>query len=144
MKIKTLQDALDFRAKIESAAQNLDDNEAVNGIDLFPVWVGTKNYVVGNKVRYQNKLYKCYQNIAANETWTPDVVASSWEVISPSTEQGTLENPYTAAVGMRYIKGKYYKEGEDIYLCIRDDTGEGTILHYWPSVLVGNYFTKVN
>ena len=45
---------------------------------------------------------------------------------------------------MRYIKGKYYKEGEDIYLCIRDDTGEGTILQYWPSVLVGNYFTKVN
>ena len=44
---------------------------------------------------------------------------------------------------MRYFKDKYYLEGNDIYLCIRDDTGEGTILYYWPSVLMGNYFEKV-
>ena len=49
-----------------------------------------------------------------------------------------------AAVGMRYYKDLYYADGDKIYLCTRDDTnGQGTILHYVPSQLVGIYFEEV-
>ena len=48
-----------------------------------------------------------------------------------------------AAVGMRYFKDKYYLDGGKIYKCTRDDSnGQGTILQYLPSQLVGIYFEE--
>lgn len=59
-------------------------------------------------------------------------------------EDGTIDNPITAAAGMRYFKDKYYLDGGKTYKCIRDDSnGQGTILQYLPSQLVGIYFEEV-
>lgn len=143
-KIRTIEEARAFRAKIEGAALHLPEKEALESVELFPKWEATKDYEIGAKVRYGEKLYKCYNRISANPTWTPEVVPAFWEVIAKPSEEGTLQNPITAEVSMRYFKDKYYLEGEDIYLCIRDDAnGAGTILHYLPSQLLGNYFAKV-
>ncbi len=133
--------AQEFRNKIERAAVNLPDGQAAQSIELFPVWSGYKEYAQGERCRYQGKLYRCYNAITANPVWTPDVTAAHWEAVAVG-EDGTLENPITAAVGMRYYKGLYYSEGDKTYLCIRDDTGSGTILHYLPSQLVGIYFEE--
>ena len=143
-KIRTIEEARAFRAEIEGAALHLPEEKALEAVELFPKWVPTKNYEVGEKVRYGEKLYKCDNKISANPTWTPDAVPAFWEVIAKPCEEGSLQHPITAEVSMRYFKDKYYLEGEDIYLCVRDDAnGAGTILHYLPSQLVGNYFTKV-
>ena len=140
----TRAQALAFRNKIENAAILLPDEDALNSIELFPVWSGNKDYVLGERCRYQDRLYRCYNPITANPTWTPDVTPAHWEVVTIG-EDGTLTNPITAAVGMRYYKDLYYKENDIIYLCIRDDTnGDGTVLHYLPSQLVGNYFSEVS
>ena len=48
-----------------------------------------------------------------------------------------------AAAGMRCYKDLYYADGSKTYKCIRDDSnGQGTILHYVPSQLVGIYFEE--
>ncbi len=61
-----------------------------------------------------------------------------------NAEDGTIDNPITAAEGMRYFKDKYYLDGGKIYRCTRDDSGgEGTVMHYLPSQLVGIYFEEV-
>ena len=139
----TRTQAEQFRAKIESAAGNLSDSDALNSIELFPVWSGFRDYVKGDRCRYQGKLYRCYNPISANPTWTPDVVPAHWEEVTVG-EDGTLDNPITAAAGMRYYKDLYYRDGDKVYLCTRDDSnGQGTILHYVPSQLVGIYFEEV-
>lgn len=138
----TRTQAEQFRAKIESAAKNLSDNDALNSIELFPVWSGVKDYAQGERCRYRGKLYRCYNPISANPTWTPDVTPAHWERVTVG-EDGTLNNPITAATGMRYYKDLYYRDGDRIYLCTRDDTGNGTILQYTPSQLVGIYFEEV-
>lgn len=72
------------------------------------------------------------------------MTAAHWEVVAKPEEEGTLSNPIAAEVGMRYYKDKYYKEGDKIYKCTRDDSnGQGTILYYTPSQLVGQYFEEV-
>jgi hypothetical protein len=138
----TRTQAEQFRAKIESAAKNLSDNDALNSIELFPVWSGVKDYAQGERCRYQGILYRCYNAISANPTWTPDVTPAHWERVTVG-EDGTIDNPITAATGMRYYKDLYYRDGDRIYLCTRDDTGNGTILQYTPSQLVGIYFEEV-
>ncbi len=137
----TRTQAEQFRAKIEAAAKNLSDNDALNSIELFPVWSGYQNYVRGDRYQHKGKLYRCYNPISANPTWTPDVTPAHWEEVTVG-EDGTIDNPITAAAGMRYYKDLYYKDGDKIYLCTRDDTGNGTILQYLPSQLVGIYFEE--
>lgn len=140
----TRAEALAFRKKIESAATLLPDEQALESIELFPAWEPIA-YAVGDRCRYNGKLYKCYKAITGGvPNWTPDVTAAHWEVVAKPEEEGTLNNPITAEVGMRYYKDKYYKEGDKIYKCTRDDSnGQGTILYYTPSQLVGQYFEEV-
>lgn len=140
----TRAEALAFRKKIESAAILLPDEQAVNSIELFAVWSGYKDYAAGERCRYQGRLYRCYNAITANPTWTPDMTPAHWELVTIG-EDGTIDNPITAAAGMRYYKDKYYKEEDKIYKCIRDDSnGQGTILSYTPSQLVGHYFEEAS
>ena len=138
----TRTQAEQFRAKIEAAAGNLSDNDALNSIELFPLWSGFRDYVKGDRCRDQGELYRCYNPITANPTWHPAVTPAHWEAVTVG-EDGTIDNPITAAAGMRYYKDLYYKDGDKIYLCTRDDTGNGTILQYLPSQLVGIYFEEV-
>lgn len=141
----TRAEALAFRKKIESAATLLPDEQALESIELFPAWEPIA-YNVGDRCRYNGKLYKCYNAITGGTpTWTPDVTTAHWEVVAKPEEEGTLNNPIMAEVGMRYYKDKYYKEGDKIYKCTRDDSdGQGTILYYTPSQLVGQYFEEVS
>lgn len=139
----TRAQAQSFRAKITGAAAKLTDKEALESIELFESWSGYRNYVVGDRVRDGENLYRCYNAISANPTWRPSVTSAHWERVTVG-EDGTIDNPITAAAGMRYFKGLYYAEGGAVYLCIRDDTdGVGTILQYLPSQLEGSYFQKV-
>ena len=139
----TRAQAQSFRAKITGAVAKLTDKEALDSIELFEPWSGYRNYVVGDRVRDGENLYRCYNAISANPTWRPSVTPAHWEKVTVG-EDGTVSNPITAAAGMRYFKGLYYAEGDAVYLCIRDDTnGVGTILQYLPSQLEGSYFQKV-
>lgn len=64
------------------------------------------------------------------------------EVEEPtSSEEGTFDNPIdvtNATLPVTYELGKYYKENESIYKCIRTET-----LYYLPSALVGIYFELI-
>lgn len=149
----THQELVKFLKKSRTTA---DDQTAVRAMDLYPLFadiVGTYQHK-GFRCRYevggQMNLYKLSCNDqTANGTlivdnWTPADAPSIWTAIDIEHE-GTLEDPIPAAAGMEYIKGKYYIEGETIYLMNRQGMadGESVVLHYLPSELVGQYFMEV-
>jgi hypothetical protein len=128
---------------IKNLRETLTDEAALNYVVLFPDWEVGKELGVGERVEFEGKLYKVLTAHTTQETWTPDVTPTLFEPIDIVNE-GTLTNPIIAAAGMTYCKDKYYLDETDgkIYLCIRDDSnGNGTVLHFMPSALVGVYFT---
>ena len=132
-----------FREMITRAAAKLTNAEALTSISLFEPWSGEKDYSIDDRVRDGGNLYRCYNAISANPTWRPSVTPAHWERVTVG-EDGTIDNPITAAAGMRYYKDLYYADGSKTYKCIRDDSnGQGTILQYLPSQLVGIYFEEV-
>lgn len=132
-----------YRDKITTAANNLPDDKALDCLELFEPWSGYRDYVAGDRVRVGDKLYRCNNAISANPTWQPENVPAHWEPVTVG-EDGTLDNPITAAAGMRYYKDLYYADSGKVYKCTRDDSnGQGTILHYVPSQLINIYFEEV-
>ena len=70
---------------IQTAIGYLPDEEAENVTALFPMWEESKAYAVGDRVQYNELLYRCVQAHTSQADWTPDVVPALW--VRTSTEE---------------------------------------------------------
>lgn len=129
---------------MKSSRLTVDDETALSAMELYPVWTTDIAVSVDDRYQYDGKLYRCVQAHTTQADWTPDATPALWTVIDVE-HAGTIEDPIPAVAGMEYEYGKYYIEGETIYICQR--TGEAAggkiTLYYLPSQLVGQYFEIV-
>lgn len=86
---------------MKSARLTADDQTALAGKDLYPLWNETEVYKAGDRVRYDEILYKCLQNHTAQASWTPTDAPSLWAKVLiptpaeiPEWEQPESTNPY--------------------------------------------------
>lgn len=79
-----LEKLLRLRDLIRQAAESLPDEDALDGVELFPAWTLDRGYESGQRVRYGEKLYKCVQAHTSQEGWEPNVTPALWtEVAKP-------------------------------------------------------------
>ena len=125
----------------EKIVSTFTDENAVKVIDLYPKWVVGIAVAKDSRYQYEGKLYKCVQAHTTQADWTPNVTPALWTVIDVA-HAGTIGDPIPAVAGMEYIYGKYYIEGETVYICKRIGEAEGgtIVLQFLPSQLVGQYF----
>lgn len=108
MTLKELAQKL--RPLIEKAAQSLQDAEAVEAVNFFPVWDGDGiQYTVGMKVQDEGILYSVLQTHTSQPTWKPKdapslfakVLISDPDVV-PVWEQPDSTNPYMKGDRVHY------------------------------------------
>lgn len=93
-------EALKIRSNIETGAQSIPDESALETVTLFPVWRSGVAYAVDFRVRYNDILYRCITAHESQETWTPDVSPSLWTKVIVEDgkilpwEQPDSTNPY--------------------------------------------------
>lgn len=78
----TREHALKLRELILKASISLDDESALDGIELFPLWKDDVEYQVGDRIRYNDILYKCVQAHTSQPSWTPDITPALWTEVS--------------------------------------------------------------
>lgn len=82
----TREKAYKLRALIVKAAESLPDDAALEGVELFEPWAVDTAYVMGQRIRYVDKLYRCEQGHTSQADWTPDLTPAMWtEVAEPGT-----------------------------------------------------------
>ncbi len=100
-----------LRATIENLAENnLDDTEALENIELYPMWEVDKAYTIGYRVRYEDGyLYKCLQDHTSIQSWNPAEAISLWaRILIPDPEiiydwvQPESTNPYMIGDKVRH------------------------------------------
>lgn len=72
----TREEALQLREVIEKSVVSLDDETALQGVTLFPNWAVGVEYKVGERIKYDEVLYRALQDHTSQETWTPDISPS--------------------------------------------------------------------
>ena len=134
-----------FCETIKAMTLTANDQTALAGIDLYPKWAVGISVAKDSRYQYNGKLYKVIQAHTTQADWTPDVTPALWTVIDV-THAGTIDDPIPAVAGMEYVYGKYYIEGETVYICKRTGEAEGgtIVLQFLPSQLVGQYFEVVS
>lgn len=124
----------------EKVAEQTDE-EALENIELFPTWQSKIGVQVeqGERLYYDDKLYKVQQTHTPQEDWRPDATASLYVQIVIESEAGTIDNPIAYEVNMELVEGKYYTEEGVKYLCVR-----ALAQSVWHLAdLVGNYVEVV-
>lgn len=141
-----LNGAKRLRPYIEKAVISLPDAEAVKVPALSEHWAAGQSVAPGDRRYYPptGRLYKVKPGMGhtTQEDWPPDKTPAMWEPVDIE-HSGAIDDPIPAMAGMTYIKGLHYLDGGTVYLCIRQDTENGTVLDYLPHQLVGNYFEEV-
>lgn len=125
---------------------SLDDQEALKVKELADTWASKmgQQVNVGDRLWYDNKLYKVRMQHTVQEDWYPSVnTASMFEEIVEE-HAGTKEDPIPYNIeldpefaGMTLEMGKFYTQGGVIYECIEgtgipvyDDLDSGKLDRY--------------
>ena len=105
-------EARKLRRLIEQMAVNLEDEVALENIDVFPNWEVDKYYEVGDRVRYEEVLYKVLQAHTSQDDWTPDVAVSLFvNIANPQEEFPEWVQPTGGHDA--YAKGSKVRHGYD-------------------------------
>ena len=134
---------MSIRTEMTESTSGMSDDAALIATDLFEEWNPGKVYNKGDRFMWNGNLYRAKKETVINPTWTPDVTYDYYEPVAKATEDGTINSPIQAVIGMTYYKDLYYIQDGKVYLCNRDDTGNGITLYHMPSALVGVYFEEV-
>lgn len=78
----TRSKAKQLRNLIEQLAITLDDETALKGVELFPMWAIDMHYAVDDRVQHEGTLYKCVQAHTSQENWTPDATPALWVIVT--------------------------------------------------------------
>lgn len=76
--------AVKLRSMIEKAAVSLDDEDALDAVELFAPWRPGTAYTADQRLRYGDKLYRVVQSHTSQTDWTPDAAPALYtEVAKP-------------------------------------------------------------
>lgn len=123
--------AKQLRQLIERIAVTLDDETALTGVELFPMWAIGRSYSVGDRVQHGGTLYKCVQAHTSQADWTPDATPALWVVVSideyPEWVQPTgAHDAYNAGDKVSYNGNRY--------VCTIDANTYAPGVYGWESV----------
>lgn len=98
MKLKEAKAVIEALVTLRESAT---DEQALAVPNLYPAWKESKAYVSGERILYNNVLYKVLQDHTSQSDWTPDAAPSLFaKVLIPDTnvvpawEQPESTNPY--------------------------------------------------
>ena len=128
--------ALALRALIEKAAVSLSDTDALDGVELFPVWAVGLSYTEGERLRCGDKLYRVLQAHTSQADWTPDSTPSLYAEVEKPGQGDTPDDPIPYSGNMELFEGKYYSQDGVTYRCTRST---GTPVYNALRDLVGTY-----
>lgn len=136
----TRDKVLQLRALIEQAAVSLPDEDALDGAELFPVWVIGKQYKQGDRFRFGSKLYKALQDHTSQADWKPDSAPALYAEVEKPGKGDSPGNPIPYKGNLELYEGKYYAQDGVTYICTRST---GTPVYHPLSALVGLYVEVV-
>lgn len=133
----TREHAYKIKEMLHKASASLSDNDALEAIELFPIWGPNISYEQDKRLRYGEKLYKVLQSHISQEQYPPSIyTASLYAEVERAGQGDSPSDPILYNNNMELIEGKYYTQANVIYYCWRST---GVPVYNDLAALVGLY-----
>ena len=127
--------ALKLRSMIEKASVSLDDSDALEAVELFPMWAVDTAYDKGIRVRYGEHLYRCEQAHTSQSDWTPPSVPALWTEVASPGEIPVWKQPTGAQDAyMTGDKVHYPTKDDPVYISTVDNNVWEPTVYGWTLV----------
>lgn len=133
--MKPQERARQLRPIIEKAAESLPNEDALEAVELFPVWAKDTPYTTDERVSYANKLYRCEQSHTSQAGWTPDATPALWTEVAKPGEIPVWKQP-TGAQDAYMIGDKVWYPDKDttVYISTVDNNVWQPGVYGWDAV----------
>ena len=127
--------AYKLREMMHKAAVSLADDDALEAVELFPLWETDTAYTADERIRYGEKLYRCVQTHTSQAEWTPDVTPALWTEVAKPGEIPVWKQP-TGAQDAYMIGDKVHYPAKEspVYICIVDNNTWAPDVYGWELV----------
>lgn len=92
-----------LKEMVHKASESLPDEDALEAVELFPVWGVGIDYARTVRVRYEDKLFRCEQPHTSQAGWEPPNVPALWTEVAKPGEIPVWKQPTGAQDA--YMKG---------------------------------------
>ena len=82
-----------LRALIVKASASLPDEDALEAVELFPLWAADTAYEADQRIRYEDRLYRCVQAHTSQDGWEPPAVPALWTEVAKPGEIPVWKQP---------------------------------------------------
>ena len=131
----TREHAYKLRELLHKASVSLTDEDALDGIELFPLWAADTAYASGVRVRYDEKLYRCEQAHTSQAGWEPPAVPALWTEVAKPGEIPVWKQP-TGAQDAYMIGDKvhYPDKYGPVYVSVMDNNVWEPTVYGWERI----------
>ena len=124
-----------LRPMIEKASVSLPDEDALEAVELFPVWAVDVQYAVNDRVRFDSKLYRCVQAHSSQQDWTPAATPALWTEVAKPGEIPVWRQPTGAQDAYMTGDKVHYPTADDpVYRSIVDNNVWQPGVYGWEMV----------
>lgn len=118
----TREHAYKLRELLHKASSSLPDEDALEAVELFPLWAAGIDYEADQRIRYGDKLYRCVQAHASQTGWEPPATPALWTEVAKPGEIPVWKQPTGAQDAyMTGDKVHYPNAAGDIYVSTIDN-----------------------
>lgn len=132
----TREHAYKLKELLHKASAFLSDEDALNGIELFPLWKLNQTYELDMRVRFMDKLYKCVQQHTSQSDWTPDITPALWTEVAEPSVIPVWKQPTGAQDAYQKGDKVHYPTVDDpIYISLYDNNVWSPTVYGWELFL---------
>lgn len=125
-----------LRALIVKASASLPDEDALEAVELFPVWAVDAQYAVNDRVRFDSKLYRCVQAHSSQQDWTPPATPALWTEVAKPGEIPVWKQPTGAQDAYKKDDKVHFPTIDDsIYISLYDNNIWSPTVYGWELFL---------
>lgn len=110
----TKEHAYKIREMMEKSAASLEDADALEAKELFPIYKEDIAYTTGDRIRYNDVLYKVLQDHTSRTDWMPDTASSLYAVV-------LIPDPEVIPVWVQPDSTNAYMKGDKVHFPTIDD-----------------------
>lgn len=127
--------AIKLRSMIEKAAVSLDDEDALEAVELFKSWYSGISYLADERVQYNGKLYRCVQAHTSQADWEPDRTPALWTEVAKPGEIPVWKQPTGAQDAYMTGDKVHYPTADDpVYISTVDNNVWEPTVYGWEVV----------
>ncbi len=114
--------AYKLREMMHKAAVSLPDEDALEAVELFPLWAADTAYSLDERIRFGEKLYRCVQAHTSQADWIPPETPALWTEVAKPGEIPVWKQPTGAQDAYQTgDKVRYPDENGDVWVSTVDN-----------------------